>query len=420
MLTLVEEHVIKPTDQRWKVCDDVCFKSKNVYNAALYRFNETYKNEGKQLTGFDVIMAFRKEDQPDYRAISANVASQTILQVHYNFRSFFRLNKKKQAGGYNLPVRPPQYLDKIKGRFPAIYPKPVISRVWLRKGFIKLSQIDFLIPTKQKAVQRVQITPCPNCYKIHVFYRVEEPEAKVDNKRYASIDLGVNNLAAVTSNVAKPFIINGRPLKSINHLYNAQLSKLQSLARKRNNKFTTNRIKSVTRKRNYRIRNYLHKASKEIVNFIIANDIHTLCIGYSKRWKHKVNLGRVNNQNFFQIPFLVFVKMLDYKCKLAGISVILIGESHTSKCSFLDNESVKTHKKYVGDRIKRGLFKTKNGILINADVNGSLNIMKKAVGIDCNSINSIAVHGTPVVLTMPEHSNVGVVATTNQESVTES
>ena len=116
------------------------------------------------------------------------------------------------------------------------------------------------------------------------------------------------------------------------------------------------------------------------MNFLVSNNISTLVIGYNEEWKQNINIGKRNNQNFVNIPFYTFIKQLEYKCKLEGINVILTEESYTSKCSFLDNEPIKKHESYLGKRIKRGLFKSAKDKLINADLNSSLNILKKVVG----------------------------------------
>lgn len=136
-------------------------------------------------------------------------------------------------------------------------------------------------------------------------------------------------------------------------------------------------MRKLTLKRNNKVKDYLHKASKAVVNHLASNRINTLIVGKNDGWKQDTNLGRRNNQNFVQIPFNVFISMLSYKCKLKGISLILQEESYTSKCSFFDGEEICKHDVYMGRRIHRGLFKTANGECVNADVNGSLNILRK-------------------------------------------
>ena len=127
---------------------------------------------------------------------------------------------------------------------------------------------------------------------------------------------------------------------------------------------------------------YLHKVSKGIVTYCIENKIATLIVGKNNSWKDSINLGKKTNQTFVSIPYSRFIDMIVYKCKLEGINVIINEESFTSKCSSLDLESIKKHEEYLGRRIKRGLFKTSKGILINSDVNGSLNIGRKVFGDD--------------------------------------
>jgi len=143
-------------------------------------------------------------------------------------------------------------------------------------------------------------------------------------------------------------------------------------------KNTSIKIEQLTHKRNVKVDIYLHNASKFIVNHLADNRIGTLVIGKNDNWKQGRNLGKRNNQNFVAIPHARFIEMLTYKAQLAGIFVKVIEESYTSKCSFLDNEPCVKHSEYKGKRIKRGLFRAGDGRLINADVNGSANIIKKA------------------------------------------
>ena len=209
---------------------------------------------------------------------------------------------------------------------------------------------------------------------IEIIYN-KEYNLKEDNYRYASIDLGVSNLCTLTTNVeTNPVIYNGRQLKSINHYWNKKKAELQS--KLEDGKYTSKRIKRISYKRSNKVKDYLHKVSKSILDNLVSNNINTLFIGKNTGWKKDANLGVVNNQNFVQIPYNDLIQMLSYKCKLHGIDVRIIKESYTSKCSFLDNEEVCKHRSYCGKRIKRGLFESKSNKFINADVNGSYNIMR--------------------------------------------
>ena len=372
---LVERHIIKNN----KELDELCFKSKNLYNKALYLVRQHYFKTKGYLNFFEVRKLLANSKDIDYYALPTRVSNNTLMLLDRNFKSFFGLLKKKLNSNYNKDVRIPRYLDK-DGRYTAIFHKSAISKVYLRKGIIKLSSLSIEIPTKvtESNLVEVRVLPRNNHHVVEVVYKVDDVEPKSDNGRYASIDLGLDNLATVSSNVVKPFIINGGPLKSINQYYNKEKARLQSHLK--GNKKTSKRIYSITNKRNNKIKDYLHKSSRLIVNSLVSNNISTLIIGYNEEWKQNINLSRTNNQAFVNIPFLTFINQLDYKCKLEGINVILTEESYTSKCSFLDGESLEEHENYLGKRIKRGLFRSAKGKLINADLNGSLNILRKVVG----------------------------------------
>lgn len=131
------------------------------------------------------------------------------------------------------------------------------------------------------------------------------------------------------------------------------------------------------------------------INYAVSKGISDVVVGYNKEWKQGINIGRVNNQNFVCIPYYKLLNMLTYKCELHGISLTVTEESYTSKCSFLDSEPLCKHDSYCGRRIHRGLFKSSSGKLINADVNGALNILRKVIG---NYIyDPIKVCSTPLV-----------------------
>jgi putative transposase len=313
----------------------------------------------------------------------------------HNFKSFFGLLK---VGGMNPKI--PKYLDKEKGRFVTKFPKQALSSLEFKKtGKIKLSQTNILIKTKIKdfdKLKEVRLIPRNNFYVIEVVY--EQDEMISNGNITASIDVGLNNLATITfSNGNKPLIINGKPLKSINQYYNKKKAHLQSILEKRNKKKKSKHLNKLTEKRNRKVKDYLHKSSKELVNQLVLNNVNTLVLGKNINMKQDINLGKRNNQNFTQMPTFRFLDIISYKAKLKGINIILQEESYTSKCSFLDNEPIMKHDEYLGKRIKRGLFKSYKGILINADVNGSYNIMKKAFpNVFTNGIEGFGVN--PMVI----------------------
>ncbi len=205
----------------------------------------------------------------------------------------------------------------------------------------------------------------------------------------------MSNIVTIVNNVGlKPTIIKGGIVKSINQFYNKRIAELKSIKDKQGISFETKRLQRITRKRNNKINDIFHKTSRRIVNYCIENNFGTIIFGYNKAWKQKVNIGKINNQKFVQIPFFKLINQIKYKSELFGIDIIIDRESFTSKCSFLDKEPIKRHKKYAGNRLKRGLFKSKKGILINADVNAGYNIIKKVVpnAISADGIEGVGLH----------------------------
>ena len=371
---LVEKHIIKSTHRFFKELDNLCFLSKNLYNATLYAVRQQYFKDESYLDYVTVNKDFTHSKQADYIALPAKVSKCTQRLVDKAYRSFFALKKHKNTNISKF-AKIPKYLDK-NGRQVVHYEKGALSLV--KQGFIKLSKTNIIFKTKlpKQAIHFVRVVPCGNHITLEVGYKVDYPTQQVKANRIASIDIGLNNLATITSTVDKPFILNGKPLKAINQYANKEVAKEQNKLDTKA-KTSTKRKDSLWLKRKNKISNYLHKASRIIVNYLVSNKIDTLIIGKNNGWKQNINIGKKNNQNFVQIAFASFIDKLQYKCRLVGVDVVLQEESYTSKCSFLDDEEICKHEKYLGKRIKRGIFRASNGKTINADVNGSANILKK-------------------------------------------
>lgn len=398
-MQLTEKHIIKLSNPLFKECDKLCFNSKNIYNCSMFLIKQDYINNKSYNTLNNLYNILKNEDC--YKLLPPKVAQQTLRNVSSIWKSYFALIKSKEQKN----VGEPKFLDKTNGRFVTTFTNQAISKkAYIKNHKIKLSQCDIEFYTKIDSFDKiacVRIIPCLDSYTIEVVYEINNVEQLKSNRTYFSIDLGVNNLATVTCNKHnyKPFVINGKPMKSVNQYYNKKLSYYKSKL-SQNKKKTSHRLKRLTNKRNNKITDYLHKASSLIVKKMCDEDVRCLIIGKNDNWKQETNIGKTNNQNFVNIPHSRFVNMLKYKCEKVGISLRLVEESYTSKCSFLDNESIEKHDKYVGKRIKRGLYQSANGRLINADVNGSYNIMKKAVPnvFKTDGIEGVVVH--PLIITI--------------------
>lgn len=277
-----------------------------------------------------------------------------------------------------------------------------ISNPFIRKNIFKIPKTTIQFKLKnlnKKQITQIRIVPKNNYIIIEVIYNTDVKELLKDNKRYMSIDLGINNLASCSSNVTNSFIINGKPIKSINQFYNKKKAKLQSELKLKQNKNVSKQLQNLTLKRSNKIKDYFHKTSRYIVNQLVNQSINTLIIGKNDGWKQETNIGKKNNQNFVNIPHQMFINQLKYKCQLEGINVVEQEESYTSKVSFFDNDFIPVYGqndglfKSSGKRIKRGLYKTANSLLVNADINGSLNIMRKYLNVVCDEIISPANRG---------------------------
>lgn len=314
-------------------------------------------------------------DDVDYRSLPNPVAQQVLMMVDRNFKSFFNLLNKKNRGEYSERVRIPKYLNKDR-LFTAVFTTLAFSQKWIKNGIIKLpKQFKFTTRTNKTNIQQLRFVPKNGYIVLEVIYNKKEKPRSEDNGKYLGIDIGLNNLASCVSNTGSCFIINGKPLKSINQYYNKRLAYLKS--KLEDNKQVSKQIRLLTTKRNNKIKDYLHKASRMLINHVVSNGINTIIIGHNKCWKQEINIGGVNNQNFVSIPFNDFIHMISYKGELEGINVEITEESYTSKCSFLDNEVISKHGEYKGRRSKRGLFRSSTGKLINADINGAFNIIRK-------------------------------------------
>lgn len=374
----------------FKECDRICLLSKNLYNQALYRIKQKHELEDTYLGYFEMAKQLNRENQADFRAMKSAVSRQTLYLLDKAYKAFFNAFKdyRLNANKYKGCPKPPKFKDKTKGRVVAVFNPISISKIFLKKGLIKLSGVDFTIPNTIDNIVQVKIVPKTSGLYCIVISYIKQDVDLVLNDNYAGIDIGVNNLASVVTTDCKQFLINGRPVKSINQYYNKKLAEYKSklpfvyTKNSENNVVKTkinisNKIEKLTCKRNNKIKDYMHKSSAKVVNTLKRADISKIVIGQNKQWKQSINIGSKNNQNFVSIPHANFIKMITYKALLNGIGVVTREESFTSKCSFLDNESVCFHNKYKGKRIKRGLFKSEMGLLINADINGSCNILKK-------------------------------------------
>jgi len=388
-MQLVERHLIKPGHELYRTLDDLTFKAKNLYNHGLYLYRQSYFERKKSpdkpvLSWVDIDKSLRRQGHEDVRALPSKVANAVLKNLGEAITSYWKLVRLKREGGLGQKPKLPNYLHKTEGRYPVSFNYQTFgSKRGSNQELILCPRgINLPIPTKVEHPKQVRIVPKHNNFVIEVIYNVEEQEVK-STSRYAGIDLGVDNFATVTfSTRNSPLIIKGLELKSINQGYNRLISKAQSLLP--GIQKTNRSIHRLWSRRSWVLQTRIHQITAFLATLFDEMQIEKVFIGKNTNWKQGVPFGKAVKQRFAYLPYETFIEQLRYKCQLRGISVIVQEESYTSKASFLDNDDIPVYgeagnPKFSGHRIMRGLYRTSTGRLINADVNGSYNILRKGL-----------------------------------------
>ena len=391
-----EQIIITQSHPKYNIIDRQCFSSKNLYNEANYVLRQEFINNGRYIDYRTMNKNFKTHD--NYKATFSQPANCTLRLLDKNWKSFFRGIKewKKNPSKFLGMPRLPKYLKK-DGRFPWMIPNNQCHYNY-EKGIVHISNrllndYDWKCRCLGRLIQ-VRFIPRGSCYVMEIVYETEIPYIKRESKNIAAIDLGVDNLVTMTNNIGlNPIIINGKGVKSINRFYNKQLAKEKSSLKIRHGKDWSKKLDIITFKRFQRIKNYMHNTSHYIVKWCKDNNIDTLIVGKNDGWKQKSDMSKMSNQNFISIPYQMLLQQLEYKCKDEGILYIENEEGYTSGTSFLDGEEPVKQNYDKSRRIQRGLFKSNSGLLINSDVNGSFQIMKKVFP------NALSRYGIEAVLT---------------------
>lgn len=410
MYLTVKQQLKHLSKEEYLILRELCHSAKNLYNQAVYNIRQYYFDEGKYLNYVENNKLLKSSE--NYKILNSNMAQQILKEVDGAFKSFFRLLKLKSKGEYKEKVKLPKYLPKN-------------SFTTLVVGFVRLNENTFILPYSQsykknhrpikinippllldKNIKEIRIIPKFNArfFEIQYTYQVENEERNLDKNNALAIDLGVNNLATCVTNRGKSFIVDGKKLKSINQWFNKYNTKLQSIKDKQGyGKTLTMKQKYIWNKRNNRVNDYLSKSARIIINYCLENNIGTLVCGYNNDFQRNSDIGKKNNQNFVNIPFSKLQSKLEYLCEFYGIKYVDQEESYTSKASFFDMDIISEYKEkdnieysFSGKRVRRGMYKTLKGYILNADVNGALNILKKSKVVDLEVLYHRGEVDTPV------------------------
>jgi len=373
---------------------DICVKAKNLYNQSLYYYRQSLFGKIKYFKEYELTGLFAKYKEETYTSLPAQTSQQIIKLMFKNIKSW-QIAKKEYEKNPNKFLGKPRLPNYKKETFICIFTN---QQAKIKDGFIVFQKMTGLpnIKTKQHNIQQVRIIPKLNHCVVELVYNKIESAPLKYNGEWMGIDLGLNNLMACTTKDSA-FIVDGKRLKSLNQGFNKKIAKIKSIlpllqskitkTGNRIQKGTSRRIKAITEKRNRRVNDCIHKASRLIIDIAKEKGITKIIIGNNKNWKNEINIGTKNNNSFCSIPHATLIEKIKYKAQLEGIEMICTQEAYTSKCSALDLEPIKKYQTYVGKRKKRGLFITKNGLLINADCNGSLNIARLGLSVSGDEIN---------------------------------
>ena len=419
---LIYRFHIQQNDILWQKCK----LSKDIYNQTLFVYKKTLREENKWLRPFDIFKIMRDvpnlEDTKNYELLGTNPSRATSRVVVGSMISYCKLIKQWSKNGKNPKARPrmPHYIkeDAFVLEIPAqsnngslkqngyLLVQGNSSKKNQKKLLIKIPNFHIL-EAKLKEHKTTRFIPQKDkTFIVEIVYVPKKHQVTdLDYTEFASIDLGVNNIATLLVPDVRPILFNGQFIKSKNRFFNKEIGRLQSCLgltqetepehnsesinsdenkdkeskHKKNRKRIpeTKKIRSLRIKRENLMKDYFHKLSTYIVRYLINHQIGNLVVGRNKGWKQEVSLGHRTNQNFAQLPHFKLIQQLSYKCKMYGINFYENEENYTSKCDALALEKICKHSEYSGKRVKRGLFKSAVGKTINADVNGAINIMRK-------------------------------------------
>jgi lycopene cyclase CruP len=382
-----QQVLIKPDKELRAILEFVCEESNKLANCGIYYARQLYFKTGKIPSKFDLHRLMK--GNAHFQALYSHVAQQTLTSVAESFKSYIGLLKGVKKGTVTPRPKLPGYRkNSLKlATFPRADVKlkpeglrfPLGSKV---KAWFGLDAFYLPLPSNlaYNSINEIRILPRSGQFYAEFVYKVDSVQAAVDPTRALGVDPGLNNWLTCVSNVGTSLIVDGRHLKSLNQWYNKRVSILK---KNQPQGFWSKQLASITERRNRQVRDAVNKAARLVLNHCLANQIGTVVFGWNKGQKQELNLGGKTNQMFVHIPTARLKNRIEQLCKQYGIQFVETEESYTSKASFLDLDQLPTFGEKPegwqesGKRVKRGLYRSKEGFRINADCNGAANILRK-------------------------------------------
>ena len=368
-------------------------QSNSLYNCGVYWARQIYFKTKRIISKYDPIYEVGKNIHA--QALPSVAAQQTLLSVSEAFKSFRGLRELFLKGELDQKPSPPKY-RKSGGLFKISFPNTGAGKPFLRFGMIRFPlglQVarwfglkEFFLPfpanLQFEQVKEFTILPKNGAFYLVLAYEIEKVEApQLVLEEALSIDLGTSaNLMACVDTLGNSFLVDSRKAKAMNQIYNKRIAQRKEGKPK---DYWDSVLDGITRKRNHQMRDMVNKAARIVINHCLKHGIGTIVVGWNKGIKDGVNMGDKNNQQFVQMPLAKLKGRLEQLCSIYNIRFAETEEANTSCASYLDGDSLPEYGqkpdgwKASGQRIKRGLYRTKNRSLINADLNGSANILRK-------------------------------------------
>jgi putative transposase len=374
----------------------LCEQSNSLYNCGVYWARQVFFKTGRIISKFDPV--YEVGNNIHAQAMPSVPAQQTLLSVSEAFKSFKGLRELFFKGELDQKPKPPDYRES-GGLFKVAYPnigagRPTLTdnslirfplglqiKRWfgIKEFFLPLTpNLDF------RKIKEFTILPKNGEFYLECSYEIEPVNIKLDINQALSIDLGTSaNLMACVDTLGNSFLVDSRHAKSMNQLYNKRVANRK---KDKPQAYWDSFLDKITRARNHQMRDMVNKAARVAINHCLTHGIGTIVIGWNEGIKDGADMGRKSNQQFVQMPLAKLKERIKQLCEVYGIRYVETEEANTSCASYLDGDSLPKHGekskgwKASGKRILRGLYRSKDGSLINADLNGSANILRKVAG----------------------------------------
>ncbi len=384
-----QQVLISPDSELKAVLEYICSESNKLYNCGLYYARQIYFQTNRLIGKFELDKEIKSNIH--FQALRSCAAQQTLRSVHEGMKSYWSLRRKWFIGEIENKPRLPLY--RKKGFYQITYPRRFItldnnqlifSMGRQAKAWFGIKNFQLAMPSNLKfsEIREVRIVPRNGCFYAEFVYQVEKSITDLDSHNVLAIDHGVDNWLTCVSNRGDSFIIDGKHLKSLNHCYNKKVSRLKE---NKPQGFWNKKLACLTEKRNRQMRDAVNKAARLVINHCLNNQIGVIIFGWNKRQKDGSNMGRKNNQEFVSIPTARLKNRIAQLCEQYGIQFFEQEESYTSLASYLDGDLIPKYGEKPegwqpsGKRIFRGLYRSKDGLIINADCQGAANIIRKKV-----------------------------------------